>query len=71
MYARPEDCASLMAGRSGAEWLWRMIYSSVQGRYCSRPKKRQRQVNRHSLARHDRGDGSPKDDPRVSPGRVW
>lgn len=51
MYARPEDCASLMAGRSGAEWLWRMIYSSMQGRYCSRPKKRQSQVNRHSLAR--------------------
>ncbi len=33
-----KDCASLMAGRSGAEWLWRMIYSSMQGRYCSRPK---------------------------------
>ena len=60
MYARPEDCASLMAGRSGAEWLWRMIYSSVQGRYCNRPKKRQRQVNRHSLARHDRGTAARK-----------
>ncbi|MDX7018678.1 hypothetical protein SJ059_30085, partial [Klebsiella aerogenes] len=49
-----------MAGRSGAEWLWRMIYSSMQGRYCSRPKKRQRQVNRHSLAWHDWGMAARK-----------
>ena len=35
-------------------------YSSMQRRYCSRPKKRQRQVNRHSLAWHDWGMAARK-----------